>query len=67
MALSVPVIVKCQDPGDSSGDVIIDLPTEMLTAMNVGIGDLMSIELFDGSIVLKPIREADTKPQRLLS
>lgn len=67
MALSVPVIVKCLDPGDSSGDVIIDLSTEMLAAMNVGIGDLMSIELIDGSIVLKPIREADTKPPRLLS
>lgn len=52
----VPTLVKCQDPGDSSGDVIVDPPPELIAAMKIGIGDTMTIELIDGSIVLKPIR-----------
>ncbi|MBZ9782849.1 AbrB/MazE/SpoVT family DNA-binding domain-containing protein [Pseudomonas sp. REP124] len=62
MSDSVRRIVICQDPGDGSGDVIIDLPSDVLAEMNVGLGDLLTIERVDGSIVLKPIRDADTKP-----
>ncbi|MNJ45230.1 hypothetical protein D3C77_403170 [compost metagenome] len=51
--------VICQDPGDGSGDVIIDLPPDVLKAMNVGVGDSLSIELINGSIVLKPVRDVD--------
>jgi len=53
--------VKCQDPGDNSGDVIVDLPVEVLTVMGLGIGDQLSVELVDGVIVLKPIRDANPK------
>lgn len=53
--------VVCQDPGDDSGDVIIDLHPDVLKAMNVGLGDSLSIELADGSMVLKPIREVKAK------
>ena len=60
MTESVRTTVKCQDPGDGSGDVIIDLPSEVLAAMNVGPGDLLSIELANGAIVLKSIRDANT-------
>ncbi|WP_445180348.1 AbrB/MazE/SpoVT family DNA-binding domain-containing protein [Pseudomonas sp. McL0111] len=60
MTESVRTTVKCQDPGDGSGDVIIDLPPEVLAAMNVGPGDLLSIELANGAIVLKSIRDANT-------
>lgn len=49
--------VKCQDPGDNSGDVIIDLPDEVLTEMGIGVGDQLSVELVDGVIVLKPTHE----------
>lgn len=52
---------ECQDPGDGSEDVIIDLPPDILAAMDVGLGDSLSIELVDGSIVLKPIRGTDLK------
>lgn len=62
MSESVRTLVKCQDPGDGSGDVIIDLPPDVLVALNVGLGDLLSIELVEGSIVMKPIRNACTKP-----
>jgi antitoxin ChpS len=61
MSDSVRATVKCQDPSDGSGDVIIDLPPDVLAEMNVGLGDLLTIELVDGSIVLKPSRDADTK------
>ncbi|MDD2058443.1 AbrB/MazE/SpoVT family DNA-binding domain-containing protein [Pseudomonas sp. GD03860] len=50
--------VICQDSGDSSGDVIIDLPPEVLAGLNVKLGDSLSIELVEGAIVLKPIRNA---------
>lgn len=57
---SLATNVICQDPDDSSGDIIIDLPPDVLAAMDVGLGDSLSIELVDGSIVLKPIREINT-------
>ena len=60
MTDSLPKIVKCQDPGDGSGDVIIDLPSDILTAMNISLGDSLTVELVDGSILLKPMRDADT-------
>ncbi|WP_122346504.1 MULTISPECIES: AbrB/MazE/SpoVT family DNA-binding domain-containing protein [Pseudomonas syringae group] len=62
MSDSVRRTVICQDPGDGSGDVIIDLPPDVLVEMNVGLGDLLTIARVDGEIVLKPIRDADTKP-----
>ena len=58
---SVQKIVTCQDPSDGSGDVIIDLSPDVLAAMNVGLGDSLSIELIDGSVVLKLLRGTDTQ------
>lgn len=49
----------CQDPADGSKDVIIDLPPNVLATINVGHGDFLSIELVDGSVVLKPIHDTD--------
>ena len=57
MSEYVPTTVQCQDPGDGSGDVIIDLPSALLENMNLDLGDSLSIELVDGVIVLKPIRD----------
>jgi len=62
MSESVRAVVKCQDPGNDSGDVIIDLPPDVLAAMNVGLGDSLSIELINGVVVLRPIRDADDQP-----
>lgn len=59
MSESLRKTVKCQDPGDGSGDVIIDLPSDLLEVMNLGLGDSLSIELVDGEIVLRPIRDTD--------
>nr|WP_082036764.1 AbrB/MazE/SpoVT family DNA-binding domain-containing protein [Pseudomonas rhodesiae] len=54
-------IVKCRDPDDGNGDVIIDLPPDVLAAINIGLGDSLSIELVNGAIVLRPIRDANTQ------
>jgi antitoxin ChpS len=52
------VTVKCQDPGDGSGDLVIDLPPEVLSTLGVTIGDQLSIELIDGTMVLRPVRRS---------
>jgi len=51
----------CQAPGDGSGDAIIDFPPDILAALEVGLGDFLSIELVNGSIVLKPIHDKASK------
>lgn len=61
MSESVRTIVKCQDADDGGGDAIINLPPNVLEAMNVELGDSLSIELVNGEIVLRPIRDADTQ------
>lgn len=53
--------VICQDPGDGSGDLIIDLPQDVIEYMKVVSGDLLSIELVAGMLVLSALRDADTK------
>lgn len=58
MTESVGITVTCQDPGDDSGDVIIELPSDLLESMNLGVGDSLSIESVDGTIVLRPARDA---------
>ncbi len=61
MSESVRTIVKCQDPGDDTGDVIIELPPDILAEMDVGLGDSLSIDLIDGTIMARPIRHAEEK------
>ena len=57
MTQSARTTVKCQDPGDGSGDVIVELPPDILKEMNLAVGDKLSIELVDTVIVLRPVRE----------
>jgi hypothetical protein len=49
-------IVKCQNTEDGSGDVIVDLPPELLVKMGVGVGDDLTITVANGTIVLTPTR-----------
>ncbi|MGE8097847.1 AbrB/MazE/SpoVT family DNA-binding domain-containing protein [Pseudomonas fluorescens] len=46
--------VTYQDTADGSGDVIVDLPPELLASLGLGLGDELTIEVIDGAIVLKP-------------
>ena len=45
--------VRCQDTADGSGDFIVDLPPELLAEMGWGLGDILTVEVIDDSIVLK--------------
>lgn len=35
--------VKCQDIANGSGDVIVDLPSELLTQLGLGVGDELAL------------------------
>ena len=54
--------VKCQDTADGSGDVIVDLPPELLERLGLGLGDELTIEMVDGAVALKPKRSTSTSP-----
>jgi len=54
--------VKCQEASDGSGDVIVDLPPELLTRLGLGLGDELTIEVVNGAIVLKPKRNTAPSP-----
>lgn len=46
--------VRCQDTADGSGDFIVDFPPDLLAKMGWGLGDVLTVEVIDGAIVLKP-------------
>jgi bifunctional DNA-binding transcriptional regulator/antitoxin component of YhaV-PrlF toxin-antitoxin module len=54
--------VKCQDTADGSGDVIVELPPELLARLGLGLGDELTIEVVDGAVVLKPKRSSSPSP-----
>lgn len=46
--------VRCQDTADGSGDFMVDFPPELVAQMGWVLGDVFTVEVIDGSIVLKP-------------
>lgn len=53
MATSESWRVACQDPGDGSGDVIVELPQALLEKLGWGLGDELVIEGDEEGISLK--------------
>lgn len=51
--------IVCQDPGDGSGDVVIELPSELLEQLGWSLGDELSVEAGEGNICLKLKQRAD--------
>ncbi|MCQ4259754.1 AbrB/MazE/SpoVT family DNA-binding domain-containing protein [Stutzerimonas stutzeri] len=51
--------VVCQDPGDGSGDVIVELPSELLEQLRWSLGDELSVEAGEENICLKLKQRAD--------
>ncbi|WP_262499024.1 AbrB/MazE/SpoVT family DNA-binding domain-containing protein [Pseudomonas sp. WS 5011] len=51
--------VVCQDPGDGSGDVIVELPSELLEQLGWSLGDELSVEAGEENICLKLKKRAD--------
>lgn len=45
--------VVCQDAGDNSGDVIVELPSELLERLGWNLGDELTIEKGEDHISLK--------------
>lgn len=45
--------VVCQDPGDGSGDVIVEIPSELLEKLGWNLGDELAIENGEDCISLK--------------
>lgn len=48
-------VVKCQNTADGSGDVIVDLPPELVMQLGLGVGSELAIEKVDDVVVLKPV------------
>jgi antitoxin ChpS len=42
----------CQDPADGSGDVIVDLPPDLIASLGLCAGDVLTMEVILGAIVL---------------
>jgi len=50
--------VKCQNTEDGTGDIIIDLPPELLDQMGLGVGDHLELTVANGTLVLTPMNNA---------
>lgn len=46
-------LAVCQDPGDGSGDVIVELPPELIAALGWSLGDELIVERSEDGISLK--------------
>jgi antitoxin ChpS len=44
----------CQDFGNGSGDVIVELRPDFIAKLGLSAGDVLTIEVIDGAIVLTP-------------
>jgi len=54
--------VVCQDPGDGSGDLIVELPLELLEKLGWNLGDELAIEKGEDGISLKLLQRAVNAP-----
>lgn len=59
MSELVHMTVQCHVIEDATVDLMVEVPSEALDAIGVAIGDLLSVAIISGEIVLKPTREAD--------
>ena len=51
-------IAVCHDAGDGSGDLIVEIPSEVLEATGLRLGDKLNLELVGKDLVLTPIRDS---------
>lgn len=51
----------CQDPGDGSGDLIVDLPPGLIASLGLSVGDVFTLEVINGAIVFTP-KSRDSDP-----
>lgn len=56
------ILVRCKDPGDGSGDLMIEIPQVVLDTMSVNIGDELTVEKVGDEIALKCVLNSDLEP-----
>ena len=44
--------VECLDAGDGSGDVLVELPQDLLDEMNLKTGDALDLAIDDAGILM---------------
>ncbi|MFA1013012.1 MULTISPECIES: AbrB/MazE/SpoVT family DNA-binding domain-containing protein [Pseudomonas syringae group] len=50
-----------QEAGDGSGDIVVDIPPEIVDSLKLQVGDVLIFEVVDGLVTLKPKRGEITK------
>lgn len=53
------MIVKLEDAGDGTGDLILPIPDEILEKMNLSDGDQMELDFHDGYILISKAPETE--------
>ena len=46
------------DAGDNSGDIIVEIPPNVIDALQLQPGDELELEIVDGMLVITPLRNA---------
>ncbi|WP_277960732.1 AbrB/MazE/SpoVT family DNA-binding domain-containing protein [Pseudomonas sp. RIT-To-2] len=54
--MNVQVTVACIDPRDGSGDIVIELPAEVMAALNLECEDALNVEHIECRLVLTAVR-----------
>ncbi|PHN33228.1 antitoxin Xre/MbcA/ParS toxin-binding domain-containing protein [Pseudomonas sp. ICMP 460] len=57
--------IQCQETNDGSGDLIINLPSELLNQMALAIGDDLTVDVVGHSIILRPTSDLATRQARI--
>lgn len=57
--------IQCQETNDGSGDLIINLPSELLNQMALAIGEDLTVDVVGRSIILRPISDLATRQARI--
>lgn len=47
----------CHDAGDGSGDLIVEIPPQVISAMGLRMGDKLELEIVDEMLVLTLCRD----------
>lgn len=53
---STPLTAICHDARDGSGDLIVQIPPQVIEALRLQVGGTLNLELEEGALVLTPIR-----------
>lgn len=58
LRLDASLTAICHDAKDGSGDLIVQIPPEVIEAMGLQIGDTLELEFVNGVVMLSPCRNS---------